>query len=504
MILRVFFHIFHTILVIALAVTLPSCVASAATIVTHEATDVTATFATLNGEVTYFEDPPCDSASGLCDFGGVKPLFVAIPQMDPLELQFFDVSTGNPTSWQWNFGDGTTSIEQHPKHRYEKPGTYSVTFWIKNGFNSGVFSKFVLSSDVPEAISVVTNFVTGVSGTEATLNGAVIDIGSAPNAAVFFKYGTDPNLDVSVFVDAGTLSSAGVFSAPLSGLTPGITYYVQACAKTDTNEVCDGIIPFTSAAAVVFFKYGTDPNLNGYNSADAGTLLNPDVFSAPLSGLTAGIRYYFKACVTTSTGEYCDGILSFVYEPASVVTTPATSVTATGVTLNGEITALGEEASLDVFFKYGLDPTLTIHTPVDAGTFSSAGAFATDISGLTTGTYYFQACATTSTGEVVCGALLSFEIPPYLTPTSIPTPTETVTVTPTVTVTITFTDTGTVTPTETVIVTPKETGTVLPTSTVTVLPTETGTVTPTETVTVTPMETVTVLPTSTVTVSDSP
>lgn len=30
------------------------------------------------------------------------------------------------TAWKWDFGDGQTSTEQHPIHRYGKPGNYVV------------------------------------------------------------------------------------------------------------------------------------------------------------------------------------------------------------------------------------------------------------------------------------------------------------------------------------------------------------------------------------------
>ncbi|MDQ3846266.1 MAG: PKD domain-containing protein, partial [Bacteroidota bacterium] len=42
-------------------------------------------------------------------------------------LAFTDESVGKITSWKWDFGDGTTSMEQHPLHAYEKPDHYIVT-----------------------------------------------------------------------------------------------------------------------------------------------------------------------------------------------------------------------------------------------------------------------------------------------------------------------------------------------------------------------------------------
>jgi PKD repeat protein len=46
-------------------------------------------------------------------------------------VAFQDESVGKITSWKWDFGDGTTSAEQHPIHAYGKPGRYIVTLFIE-------------------------------------------------------------------------------------------------------------------------------------------------------------------------------------------------------------------------------------------------------------------------------------------------------------------------------------------------------------------------------------
>jgi PKD repeat protein len=51
-------------------------------------------------------------------------------------VQFTDTSTGNPTSWQWNFGDGTTSNAQNPSHSFTTTGSYTVTLTANNSFGS--------------------------------------------------------------------------------------------------------------------------------------------------------------------------------------------------------------------------------------------------------------------------------------------------------------------------------------------------------------------------------
>ncbi len=37
---------------------------------------------------------------------------------------------GELVSWHWDFGDGSTSEEQNPKHKYAEPGTYTVTLTV--------------------------------------------------------------------------------------------------------------------------------------------------------------------------------------------------------------------------------------------------------------------------------------------------------------------------------------------------------------------------------------
>jgi len=44
----------------------------------------------------------------------------------PLEISFSDTSSGFPTAWLWDFGDGTTSDLQNPTHTYTDAGTYTV------------------------------------------------------------------------------------------------------------------------------------------------------------------------------------------------------------------------------------------------------------------------------------------------------------------------------------------------------------------------------------------
>jgi PKD repeat protein/murein DD-endopeptidase MepM/ murein hydrolase activator NlpD len=62
--------------------------------------------------------------------------FQAYPMLGlpPLSVTFTDRSSGPPrTGWHWNFGDGTTSTEQNPRHTYAALGTYTVTLRVNGG-----------------------------------------------------------------------------------------------------------------------------------------------------------------------------------------------------------------------------------------------------------------------------------------------------------------------------------------------------------------------------------
>ena len=53
----------------------------------------------------------------------------------PLAVSFTDLSTGPPTSWLWEFGDGATSTLENPTHTYSE-GIYDITLTATNGVGS--------------------------------------------------------------------------------------------------------------------------------------------------------------------------------------------------------------------------------------------------------------------------------------------------------------------------------------------------------------------------------
>jgi hypothetical protein len=52
------------------------------------------------------------------------------------EVRFSDQSTGEPTSWLWDFGDGQTSQQKNPSHTYTTSGSKTVTLLVSNASGS--------------------------------------------------------------------------------------------------------------------------------------------------------------------------------------------------------------------------------------------------------------------------------------------------------------------------------------------------------------------------------
>jgi PKD repeat protein len=71
----------------------------------------------------------------------------------PFEVLFTDLSKGNPVSWNWNFGDGITSTDRNPVHKYTTIGTYpvSLTTTNANGQDTETKEKYIVVTQGPIA-----------------------------------------------------------------------------------------------------------------------------------------------------------------------------------------------------------------------------------------------------------------------------------------------------------------------------------------------------------------
>ncbi|HKI01509.1 MAG TPA: IPT/TIG domain-containing protein [Thermoanaerobaculia bacterium] len=60
-----------------------------------------------------------------------------------LTVQFSDTSSGTPTSWAWDFGDGVTSTQRNPQHTYAAAQNYAVRLRATNAGGTGEVVKVI-------------------------------------------------------------------------------------------------------------------------------------------------------------------------------------------------------------------------------------------------------------------------------------------------------------------------------------------------------------------------
>lgn len=103
---------------------------------------------------TYYQtlDVDFESTPPSADFTGTPTSGYA-----PLDVEFNDLSTGDPTAWNWSFGDGswfntTASGERNVTHTYTGEGNYTVSLTVFNDGGSDIETKteYITVYDEPE------------------------------------------------------------------------------------------------------------------------------------------------------------------------------------------------------------------------------------------------------------------------------------------------------------------------------------------------------------------
>lgn len=95
----------------------------------------------------------------------------------PLVVNFTSTSTGNPTSYQWDLGNGVNTVQQNPSTAYTTPGTYTVTLTVSNA--NGTNTK------------TVTNYITVIPN--PTISITAVDSADCPPFTVQFNNLTNLN-----------------------------------------------------------------------------------------------------------------------------------------------------------------------------------------------------------------------------------------------------------------------------------------------------------------------
>jgi gliding motility-associated-like protein len=84
----------------------------------------------------------------------------ALSGIAPLTINFSDLGTGG-TSFYWNFGNGSTSLNYTPGSQiYNSGGIYLVTYSVTNSFGCSAYDSLYINAIDAEAIMIIPNVFT--------------------------------------------------------------------------------------------------------------------------------------------------------------------------------------------------------------------------------------------------------------------------------------------------------------------------------------------------------
>lgn len=171
----------------------------------------------------------------------------------PLLVSFdSNSSIGNPNSWLWDFGDGSSASNlQLPQHIYSSPGQYSVTLTIGNGTTTNTIIK-------SNYITVEGNPIFDFSQSDSGCVGATFSFLATTSSPSIQNYlwnfgdGTG-NLVTSIPTISHQYNTVGIFTATLTLTTS------SGCTSslTKNNFILIGTEPisnFSATPLVICFK----------------------------------------------------------------------------------------------------------------------------------------------------------------------------------------------------------------------------------------------------------
>jgi len=188
---------------------------------------------------------------------------------NPVVVSFSDLSTGNPTSWFWDFGNSNTSTLQNPQTSYTTPGKYTVKLTVSNGSGSNTVTKtdYIIVFKNPSSGFSVTNATTGcapftVNFTDQSnqgdglINQWIWDFGDGNTSSQknpSYTYYSPGVFSVSLYVkdingctDTRVISNyVKVYSAPKAGFNIGQQNYCKTPAKVSFTNTSSGNLPMT-------------------------------------------------------------------------------------------------------------------------------------------------------------------------------------------------------------------------------------------------------------------
>jgi len=192
----------------------------------------------------------------------------------PFTVQFSDLTVGG-TSWQWDFGDGSTSSQQNPSHTYNNFGNYTVSLTVTTATgcsNTLIKPLYIqiqpvsISLNVPAGGCVPFTYVpvAVIQSLDPVVSyqwnlgepGAVFNVQNPPP----YTYNTPGSYTISLTVTTvnGCTRTVSVPAGVLTGVRPTVNFSaspLNACAS-DTIAFFDNSITTPGAAVSWLWQFG--------------------------------------------------------------------------------------------------------------------------------------------------------------------------------------------------------------------------------------------------------
>ena len=309
------------------------------------------------------------------------PKFISLDKCFNNATPFTDQSTGGPTQWSWNFGDGNSAVQQNPSHTYASAGNYLVTLVATNGFGcKDSIQHHVIVNPLPVAsfasntvcIGNATSFTDHSSITSGSVSGWSWNFGDPASGANNISNLQDPS---HVYPAAGNYTV--ILTATSDSGCQSTTNFI---AMVQPPPVASFTVPAVCANTSTQFTDGsTAANQWKWQFGDGATsgIQNP-------AHTYAGYGTYVATLIVTSAGGCRDTAMDTVIVNALPVVNFSADTVCQGKTThfagftsipNGTLTSwnwnFGDVAS-------GTSDTTSLQNP--AHVFTQAGTFSVTFS----------------------------------------------------------------------------------------------------------------------------
>lgn len=275
-------------------------------------------------------------------------------------ISFTNTSSGTPTSYLWDFGDGSTGIAQSPVQTYTCSGSYIVTLTITdiNGCTSSYTDGIYANGDPQASFSIAS-----VNGTTVSLT----DESTGQNLAWNWDFG-DGNTDNTqnpshTYACPGrydiqlTVNSFGPCTSRIFSRSVTVVGSPTASFFSTSNGLNATFVNTSTGSGITNYEWDFGDGTNSTAPNPTHTYLCPGDYFVRLTAYTAGCSNQSFRNVTVTGDPQADFSFSAT---GTIVNFTDLSVSSTGLTYHWYFGDGGQDGSANPTHDYGCGGTYDV------------------------------------------------------------------------------------------------------------------------------------------------